>query len=631
MHPSLLRKESAFALGILVLLLCAGAYLVAHGQTGVPSGMCYIRNAYTNAPGLSGPDVGKGYAKVVKPGINTLEGLRAACTKADYDALIDKICAQNPYDKDAYGAGEVSDGVSFTAGCTTPGCEETRRCPAPPPPPAPPAEGTTFIYPIPELGGCGNANECHAYCEEPENRIGACWDFAKKHNLVSKEEIARAEKFTKAALGGDLGSCKSDKECYTYCDAPEHLDECIDFADKNGFATAKELSEARKFSAHLKKGGKTPGDCRGKESCLAYCAAPERAEECFNFAKEAGFLDKETQEQAGKFIGFMQRGETPGKCTSKESCEAYCSQEGHFDECISFAEKAGLLSKEELEIAKKVGGKGPGGCTSRESCETFCNEGTNQDVCIKFAEDHGLLSTEELGQIKKFGSLREALGQAPPEVLNCLGEQVGSDIVQKLLNGVLVPNPDVIKGVRACFEAGKGAIEKQLASCVSLSCGEAVVCLEKLRGAETKEFKFEISPDIKEKVTGCKQEEFNRKAQVCINLSCNEAIACIQGLGEGDNKGESKPIPGLEEKIQECVQQIQGGGEGGPSQEQAEQYQQQPPPSGESGTPPPQPSSGSGQIPQEYCSSFAQVPSCSYVGPEGSQNYNYCKQCFPDK
>ncbi len=39
----------------------------------------------------------------------------------------------------------------------------------------------------------------------------------------------------------------------------------------------------------------------------------------------------------------------------------------------------------------------------------------------------------------------------------------------------------------------------------------------------------------------------------------------------------------------------------------------------------------SGPIPQEYCSGFSSVPSCSYVGSPDSQNYQYCKQCFPDK
>ena len=34
---------------------------------------------------------------------------------------------------------------------------------------------------------------------------------------------------------------------------------------------------------------------------------------------------------------------------------------------------------------------------------------------------------------------------------------------------------------------------------------------------------------------------------------------------------------------------------------------------------------------QEYCSYFASVSSCSSVGPMDSDNYKYCKQCFPDK
>ena len=38
-----------------------------------------------------------------------------------------------------------------------------------------------------------------------------------------------------------------------------------------------------------------------------------------------------------------------------------------------------------------------------------------------------------------------------------------------------------------------------------------------------------------------------------------------------------------------------------------------------------------GQIPQEYCSGFASVPSCSYVGSPDSQDYKYCKQCYPNK
>ena len=34
---------------------------------------------------------------------------------------------------------------------------------------------------------------------------------------------------------------------------------------------------------------------------------------------------------------------------------------------------------------------------------------------------------------------------------------------------------------------------------------------------------------------------------------------------------------------------------------------------------------------QQYCSEFESTPSCSYVGAPGSESYDLCKQCFPDK
>ena len=59
------------------------------------TGVCNVRNSYTSAPGFFSPDLGTGYAKVSKPGINTIAELRAACTQADYDALMQSYCTIN--------------------------------------------------------------------------------------------------------------------------------------------------------------------------------------------------------------------------------------------------------------------------------------------------------------------------------------------------------------------------------------------------------------------------------------------------------------------------------------------------------------------------------------------------------
>lgn len=65
----------------------------------------------------------------------------------------------------------------------------------------------------------------------------------------------------------------------------------------------------------------------------------------------------------------MKRGETPGGCRSREECEAFCFQEVNMETCMEFAVKNGMMKQEEIELFKKTGGKGPGGCRGREPRE----------------------------------------------------------------------------------------------------------------------------------------------------------------------------------------------------------------------------------------------------------------------
>src|SRR3989344_5463576 len=85
-------------------------------------GACVIRDSYTNMPSLFDPDIGKGYAKKIKEVINTIDGLKTACSKADYDELLQKYCAQNSNSVQqevvVYGAG----GGWETTSCGAFGC-----------------------------------------------------------------------------------------------------------------------------------------------------------------------------------------------------------------------------------------------------------------------------------------------------------------------------------------------------------------------------------------------------------------------------------------------------------------------------------------------------------------------------
>lgn len=83
------------------------------------TGVCIIYYNSVALPNTSYSDVGIGYAKMKKPGINTISGLQAACTKADYDELLSRYCEINT---NILGGEQMvvtfgSNGVAADAGC----------------------------------------------------------------------------------------------------------------------------------------------------------------------------------------------------------------------------------------------------------------------------------------------------------------------------------------------------------------------------------------------------------------------------------------------------------------------------------------------------------------------------------
>lgn len=167
-------------------------------------------------------------------------------------------------------------------------------------------QGTPEIsYPVAELGSCADKAACKTYCDEPAN-IDACLSFAEKNNLMSKEEIKVAKNFKKTGMTGP-GGCKGKDECKTYCNGPEHMDECITFAEKNGLMSSEQLGEAKKVKAAIAKGIKPPA-CGGKEACDAYCSSSEHVEECVKFGEAAGIISKE---DAGKIRNKGDKGKGP--------------------------------------------------------------------------------------------------------------------------------------------------------------------------------------------------------------------------------------------------------------------------------------------------------------------------------
>jgi hypothetical protein len=357
-------------------------------------------------------------------------------------------------------------------------------------------------FPIPELGNCANPDACKAYCDLPENVV-ACVDFGEKHNLIPKEEIKNARKFIESGSSGP-GGCSGKEECEAYCDNMDNMDECIDYAIKNDLMPPHELEEARKVQAAIKRGVKPP-PCGSKASCDVYCEKPENMEVCMNFAIEAGFMDEEEMANAEKMISALKRGVKPPPCQGKEACDAYCSepanmevcmtfaieaglmspqeqaeskrmleaikkgvlppkcggreecdiycsQEEHFEECTNFAVAAGFMSEEDAEMARRTGGKTPGDCRGEEECKAFCDNPNNQETCFNFAKEHGLISEEELQQMEQGRQeMMNTFNNMPAEVLECLQTKLGSDVVEKIKTGEMMPSRDLGDTMSECF------------------------------------------------------------------------------------------------------------------------------------------------------------------------------------
>ncbi|MDO8483250.1 MAG: hypothetical protein Q7S86_05560, partial [bacterium] len=311
-------------------------------------------------------------------------------------------------------------------------------------------------FPVLELGGCADKAACKSYCDE-ENNAEACYSFAEKHGLgASHEEVE--DSLRELEEDGGPGGCAEDEKnpnlaCKRYCDNAVHIGECVAYAKEHKLLEGEELEEAEKVAEALKRGIKLPAECTNAQSCRATCDNPadiKTARSCFDFAAEAGLLPPEVKrEDAEKFFKAFSEGKTPFKSFAEmRQCDNPQSDEV-MDKCINFALEAGLVPPEEVEMLKKTGGRGPGGCRGREQCEAYCED--NGEACFSFAEEHGILREEDKERMREgVEQMREAIEDAPPEVLTCVRSSIPE--FDSILEGKKFPSPALGDKMRICFD-----------------------------------------------------------------------------------------------------------------------------------------------------------------------------------
>ena len=206
---------------------------------------------------------------------------------------------------------------------------------------------------------------------------------------------------------------------------------------------------------------------------------------------------------------LLSRGETPGACASKDSCEAYCREESHREACVAFAEKVGLVRPEEAERIRGSRVAGPGGCTSRESCDTYCNEESHREECFAFAEDRGLIKKEDLEKTRE-GLIRIRAGfeDAPDAVRECIRATAGGDAIEDIQEGKLIPRPEIAEHIKVCFEKfGASTAPRQIFQKIS-GDGEIRSCMKEVLGdafAEIETGRSAVTPEMADTMRICSE------------------------------------------------------------------------------------------------------------------------------
>lgn len=222
--------------------------------------------------------------------------------------------------------------------------------------------------------------------------------------LLFTVSVARAQEIEYPVE--ELGDCESEAECRTYCDKPAHMEACIAFAKEYKLMSEEEIRMAENF---LEAGGEGPGGCDSQESCESYCNDISHMDECIAYAEEHGIIPPEELEEAKKVQAALKGGaQLPGGCQNKKACDVYCSVAEHMEECIAFGEAAGFIPEEELAEAKlmleaiKKGAKPPA-CQGKKACDAYCAEESHFQECMAFAEAAGFISPEEAEMARKTG------------------------------------------------------------------------------------------------------------------------------------------------------------------------------------------------------------------------------------
>jgi hypothetical protein len=222
-------------------------------------------------------------------------------------------------------------------------------------------------FPVYELGNCRDYQECHLYCEIPQNQA-TCWSY-KVYKMPGQVLADESPETQVAALGitfpvVELGNCANIAACKVFCADVANKDVCEAFAKKYKLANKESLVEK----------AKTELGCDSKDACKAFCENATNKDACEAFAKRyhlKGFGTNPTLERAKTVLG----------CASIDQCKAFCTKTENQAKCAAFAHDAGVKNPKVEALLQTA--KEQLGCSTLAECSKLCQDPANHDKCQK--------------------------------------------------------------------------------------------------------------------------------------------------------------------------------------------------------------------------------------------------------
>lgn len=392
-----------------------------------------------------------------------------------------------------------------------------------------------IAFPIPELGNCADKDSCKSYCNDATH-IESCISFAESHGLMNKEDVGRAKKFAGLLrAGGGPGGCSSPESCEAFCSNLDNIESCVAFAKGQGIHD-KNIEQGEKILRHIKSGGATPGGCRSKESCEKYCADFSHAEECFMFAKKVGI------EQEG----------APSLKNREFGRDEGIPDEEHFQKFI--------------ELVKS--GATPGGCKTKDECETYCEGQGHFEECVAFGEKVGFIRSDQADAIRKTGGNGPGGCSSPQACRNYCDDPAHQEDCFKFAEEHGLIPPEELKQAKEGFVRLRAGLEQappEVAECLKTTLGPNVI-------QDIQSGGLTPGPQIGERVRNC-FDRFGRKhdPQEIFRNAPPQVLACLkEKLGDRFGQirsGQAELTPELGDTFRVCFEQMRfsegGHGSGG--------------------------------------------------------------------